>query len=475
MNERGKKLISDVALFAISNFGSKILVFLMVPLYTYILSTEEYGIADLFTVTINILFPLLTLAITEGTLRFLLDRDSNPGKILAISLLFIAISTIFVVISSFLLVSFQNNVQEYVPYFIVLYITTSLNTCFSNFARGIDKTRIFAAKGILYTVAVISLNLLFLLVLDLGLDGYLLAMILADIITVFYMLLSGRIIQYFKLMRIDIRLVKEMLRYCLPLIPTILAWWVMQMSDKYVLIWFSGLAISGVYSVAYKIPSVLSIVSTIFNQAWQISAVKTVEDSDYNKFFKNVYDMFFVSSLGICAILIMFAKPIGFILFKKDYFIAWSYVPVLLIAYFFSGLSGVMASAFTAKKKTSVLFYSTLVGAALNLILNFVLIPSYGAIAAAATTMIGFFATSLIREICLRRFFDLKLNSVREVFTYILLICEALVITLDISHCYLISLFVILVLIFLYKGILKKIIEYSIQYIKSILKKIIKR
>jgi len=265
-----------------------------------------------------------------------------------------------------------------------------------------------------------------------------------------YMLFAGNILKYFKELHIEKRITVDMIRYSIPMMPTIIAWWIMQMSDKYIIIAVSGLAVSGIYSIAYKIPSILSIVSTIFNQAWQISAIKSRNDDDYSLFFKNVYNIFLILSGIACGILVMGAKFLGGILFAKDYYVAWKYVPFLLIAYFFSGLSGVMASAFTSNKKTSILFYSTLAGAIVNIGLNILLIPKYGAIAAAITTMIGFIVNCLIRDICMKRYFNMRMNGIKEFVVFFLLLVEAILFTIELYVGVVVFIILILALILLY-------------------------
>lgn len=427
MGIREKKLFTDVFLFTLSNFGSKVLVFLLVPLYTNILTTYEYGIADLILGTINILFPVLTLAITEATLRFLLDKDSDKGKILGCSLLFVVISFLILLLFTPFVKFVELEIDRFWGYFLLIFLSSSMHTCFSNFTRGVDKTKLFAAKGIIYTICIVLFNILFLVVFRLGLQGYLWGIIISELITTLYMIVKGKFYTYIKDIKVDIKLIREMLKYSVPMIPTIIAWWIMQLSDKYIIIAFAGISISGIYSVAYKIPSILSMISSIFNQAWQISAVKSKEDNDYKNFFCEIYQTFFVFTSITCIVLISMSKILGDILFAKDYFIAWSYVPILLIAYFFSGLTGVIASLFTAAKKTGVLFLSTSFAAAINLVLNLIFIPKFGAIAAAYTTMIGFMCAFLIRELSARTMFSIRLNTWKEILMIIFMIIQAII------------------------------------------------
>ena len=455
---RGKKLISDVFLFAISNFGSKVLVFLLVPLYTHTLSTEEYGIADLITVTNHLLFPLLTVGITEATLRFSLDEDTPKEKVVSLSLLTVFTSVIILLLLSPLVGLIKPGIKDYLAFFILIYLSSSLNNCFSNFTRGLDKTRIFAIKGILYTILLLSSNILFLIIFKWGINGYLISMIIADSLSVLYMIIAAKEYKYISF-SFDLSVLKKMFKYSSPMIPTILAWWIMQVSDKYIIIAFSGIAISGIYSVAYKIQSILSLITTIFNQAWQISAVKTVDDSDYKQYFKKVYSFYFTISLIFSSILILLSEILGKLLFANDYFIAWRYVPLLIIAYFYSGLSGVMASAFTAIKKTLVLLYSTIVGAAFNVAFNFILIPYFGAMAAATTTMVGFLITFIIRDFCLNRICEIKLHTIKDYLIFVLVLGESIISIYDMEVKYLICGCICITLLVLYSATLREILK----------------
>ena len=453
-----RKLLSDVGLFAISNFGSKILVFLMLPLYTSTLSTYEYGVADLMTGTINLLFPILTLAITEATLRFAFEKDNEKGQILGCSFLFIAASFILLLLCTFLIGRINTDFGSYWGYFLALYLSTAIDTCLSNYTRGVNKVRLFALNGILQTALLVSANVLFLVAFRLGLAGYLLAIILSNLFSIGFLISGGRFYLDLRFLSLNSNLMREMLRFSVPMIPTIIAWWIMQISDKYIIILYLGIAASGIYSISYKIPTILSTLTSIFIQAWQISAIKSVGNDDHENFVSTVYRYFSVFSVGVCAVLIVASKLLGTLLYAKDYFIAWTYVPILLVAYLFSSLSGVLASLFSAAKKTLALFYSTLVGSLLNLGLNFLLIPRFGVMAAAYTTLIGFLFTWVVRMISVQKILTLKTNGVRDLIAYGLLILEAVVTSLDLSIKYPLSSIIIFFLVIIYLPELKIII-----------------
>ena len=446
-----KKLMTDTVLFTISNFASKALVFLMLPLYTNILTTEEYAIADLITTTINLILPILTLSITEAVLRFAFDKDIKKNEILSTASLFLIGSSILLVLVKPLIsyISFASTLNDYWWYFVVCYFAIGLQNVFSYFSRGCNKTKVFAISGIVHTVAIIISNILSLVVFKLGLTGYLLSMVFSYIITSLYIIVRGHFLKEFLSFRLNTDLIRQMLKYSIPMIPTIIAWWFMQTSDKYMVIWKLGLAQSGIYSVSYKIPSILTIVSSLFTQAWQISAISNYGEKDNANFVGTVYKYFHMVSIIGCALLILSSKILGGILYAKDYFVAWKCVPILLIAYVFSGLSGFLASIFTASKKTNYLFVSTSIGATLNVLLNLFFIDWLGIQGAAYTTLIGFFVTWVIRLRISNMILKIDVPLIKHIVLYILLMVDAVYVYNEFPHMYLIStiLFVIICLV----------------------------
>lgn len=255
------------------------------------------------------------------------------------------------------------------------------------------------------------------------------------------------------------------------MIPTIIAWWFMQTSDKYMIIWKLGLSQSGIYSVSYKIPSILTIISSLFTQAWQISAISNYGKDDNQKFVGNVYLFFNMISVMACSALIVGSKILGGILFAKDYFVAWKCVPILLIAYVFSGLSGFLASNFTAAKKTNFLFVSTSVGALLNVGLNLILIQKIGIIGAAYTTFIGFFVTWLIRLYVSQKLVKIAIPLLKHMASYVLLLLEAIYVYKELPCFYFVSTAIFIILMIVYISEIKVVVDAALILVRKVLKK----
>lgn len=422
-------LAKNTILFTISSFGSKILTFMLVPLYTNVLTTAEYGIADIISTSAILIGYIFTLNISDAILRYAIDDNDNAKKILAFGFKIILIGTailclVLAVIWKLAILSWDN----YCYIFLVLYyFFFVLNSVFSNYLRAIDHIKAVAIGGILTTLVTIVSNIVFLLIIKTGLIGYLISMILGVFATCIYQMLVIRmpLINYFNLTCSD-NYKKEMLRYSIPLIFNGIAWWMNSSLDKYFIIAMIGAGANGVYSVAYKIPTLLTMVQSIFNQAWNLSAIKEFDKNDMDGFFANTYSVYNAGIVIASSLLIVINIPIAKILFAKDFFEAWHYAPLLLLSTMFSALSGFIGSIFTAAKDSKVFAISTVSAALINAILNAILIPKYEIYGAAIATLISFFLIWIIRLLCSYKYMRWTINVKKDVVAYLLLVIQVI-------------------------------------------------
>ena len=187
---------------------------------------------------------------------------------------------------------------------------------------------------------------------------------------------------------------------------------------------FCGTAVTGIYSVAYKIPTILSSMTSIFSSAWRISSVEKFGSEESVKFYNKTFR--FYSGLLVIggSVLILFTKLLASILFSKHFFEAWKITPFLILAYTLSALAQVVESIFNASKKTRTLFWASMTGAITNIILNFILIPKFGGIGAAIATVVGYAIIWIIDMINTSKLFKMDFNLIRLIPGYIFLIVE---------------------------------------------------
>lgn len=469
MKQKYKMLFSDTIAFTISSFASKILVFLLIPLYTSVLSTEQYGIADLITNTVNVIYPIMTLSIMEATLRFAFDEKSNSTDVLSNSLFVIIFAEFIIVILWPFSSVFGKTMHEYWIWFAIIFGGFNLQEVLAQYTKGMNKTKVFALSGVIQTLVIIISNIVGLLIFKGGLSAYLLSIVLGYCLSSVYLISAAKI----KLEKFTVnwKLLKEMLQFSIPTIPVLVAWWINTSADKYIIIAFKGIAESGIYSVAYKIPSILAMVTSIFTSAWTISAIKSVGEEDNDEYQSNIYKFFNVANILACSILILFSKIISSILFADTFFYAWHYVPILLVAYLFSGLSGFMASSFRAAKYTKGLFSSTVIGALINIISNFYFVKKYGSMGAAFTTMIGFAVMFYIRSKSIQKIVKLQINIVKDSLMYILLLVQAIAVSFEVPYGWIIALIVFIILMIINYKYVIGVLQLFLSIFKVIKKK----
>ena len=201
-----------------------------------------------------------------------------------------------------------------------------------------------------------------------------------------------------------------MLKYCIPLIPTIILWWIINVSDQYMVTYFNGVAVSGIYTAAYKIPNFVTIFASIFIDAWQLSAVDEYDSRGRSEFFTKVFRTYSGALFAVGAVLIAGSRIITDLYLGEDYYDSWHYVPILVVATTFSNLVNFYASVYMAEKKSMLSMLTAGSGAVLNIVLNLALIPIMGPYGAAIATAVSFIAVFIIRAINTKKFVEIKIH-----------------------------------------------------------------
>ena len=452
-------------LLTIGNFASKLLSFLLVPFYTAILSTAEYGTADVLTTSVNLVLPIFSLMIYEAVMRFTLDENSDKKQVFSIGLYTTIIGCV-VVLTGAQFLRFFDSARSYVWQFVFYYMSLVIYNLVLQFVKGIEKISVYSIAGVINTFVYIGCNILFLLVFHWGIKGYLTAFIVGHTVSALYAFIAAKVYHYvIRYGKVEFALLRKMVNYAAPMIPNAISWWVSNSSDKYILIYFWGVAVNGIYSVAYKIPSILTIGISIFIGAWQISAVDNFGSEESKKFYSDIYDKY-ESLLYIgAAFLIGVVQILAKCLFSNDFYFAWVYTPVLICASVFNSLASFYGSIYTSSKKTGMLFYSTLIGAGGNIVLNFLLIPSLGAMGAAIATMVSYIIVWVVRAIHSRKLFTFDLSIKRNIIIYLILGIEVVLISADINPFYIVSIFSTLAVGFICRSVFVDVLN---QFVKKL-------
>ena len=382
---------------------------ILVPLYTYYLTTSEYGTVDLITTTTSLLLPIISLSIFDAVLRFTMDKNQPTDSVLTNAIMVTTIGALIAILS-YPILSYLNVFGDLIIFMYVILILQAFQSLSAQFIRAIGKVKVFAFNGIVMTIVTGVMNITLLVYLNMGVKGYLLATVLSNLVSILYLTIVGKTYKYINFKRLDKVLAKQMMFYCIPLIPNALMWWVMNASSRYFILFFVGASANGLFAVANKIPSLLSILNQIFSQAWQLSAIEEYDSKDKSKFYSEVFNYFSMFMfLGTSAILLVIKVAMEFAV-SPEFYTSWKYIPYLLLGVVFSSFSSFLGTNYIAAKKTSGVFRTSIIGGIVNVIANIIFVPWIGTNGAGLSTMISFFVIWVIRVYDTKQFIDMKLN-----------------------------------------------------------------
>lgn len=444
-------LAGNIALFSVSNFVSKILVYLLVPLYTNVLTTEEYGVADIMQVTLLLLVPALTVNMGEAALRFGIEKVSKRGSILRIGVGYVVKADIMLaLVCAVAMIFAPAEYKWYLLLFIILFAANSMFEFLVLFFQGCEMVPVVVIGSILSTLLMIVCNLVFLLGIKIGLNGYIFSQIIAYVLAALVMLLIGKMgfgsITYER----DEELKKEMVAYGIPMILYSTGSWINNASDRYMVAGICGKAANGVYGMAYKIPAILMVLQRIFAQAWQMSATKSYTDDKSEEFFTNMYKLYNTFMVMGCGVLILFVRPIAQFMFRKDFYEAWKFVPPLLISVIFGALTGFIGSICLAHKDTKSMGIATGTGAVVNVLLNLATVYRYGAMGAAWATAVSYCVMCFMAYAFVRKHVKIGNSLIKEIVGYVLLCVEAMVIIAQVKMFFVWALAIMIIITALY-------------------------
>jgi len=466
-----KSLIKNSFLFAIGSIGSKAISFFMLPLYTRMLTTSDYGQLDILQTTISLLIPLVTFQVVEAVFRFSVDmRDEDSASKVLTNGIFLCLIGMLITL---LLFPIFNNFEPFATYTTMFYLImflTIFHGIIKQFVRGLEKIKTFVAADLIYTGSFVTFNIVFLVNLRMGLRGYFLSMVLAHLVAIIVLIIFGNVFKYLNLKSFNRKLLKTMLIYSIPLIPNGLMWWVMNVSDRYILTYFLGFDATGIYSVSYKFPSLITLMNSIFFMAWQLSAMQEYGKEGYDNFYKNIFGVLSSFLLLITAVVLLILKPLMSVFVADAFYESWKYVPLLLVGTVFQAFSSFFGTNYTASKKTKGAFTTSVYGAIVNIGINLLLIPIWGIQAAAFSTMLAYLTMWLLRLFDTKKFVKIKIDWKSLIFSIVLIdiqIVGLYTITNTITF-FIVETILILVMLFIQRKYIKQVYNFGMNLLAEL-------
>ncbi len=438
MNEnRYKKLISNTLVFAVGTFASKLMVYFLMPLYTQLLDPGQYSTADLITQMGNLLMPLAAVGIYDGMFRFAIDAiddEERKKRVFSSGMAILTVGSVAFLALSPLLCLFDF-IDGYAWLVLLFVISANFQYTCSNYVRALGKTKLYAGQGILNTALTIGFNVLFLVYLPIdNVIGYILSVILANAVVTVFLIVKERMARDFSVAAVNKATVAEMLRYSVPMIPTSVFWWVTSVSNRYIVDTVCGEAVNGLFAAAQKVPTLITLLTTVFIEAWNFSAVTESDSSDKESFFGTVFGSYMGLIFMAASGLIAFAKVFTVLLMADTYYESWQFMPTLTISMVFSAFTTFMGSVYIVKKKSVLSLVTSLTGAVVNVVLSIVLIPILGAQGAALASVVCYVAVFIIRTVTAQKYVKFDFHPARLVVNTLLVGVQCVLMVLEVPY-----------------------------------------
>ncbi len=417
MLQKIQQTIKQSAIYTLPGIASQFIGVILVPIYTRIFAPADYGIMAGIALITPIATLLLMFAIESGVARYYLDSQDERDKKLtaATGLYFVAILSFSAISIAVLFFSEEIsqlvlNDRQYSTYFTLALLAIPFSLCYK-LALDILRFRFQVARrtviGIAHMLVNVGLSIYLVVLLRMGITGVFLATLITSIIfciAVLFLVRSNYALTF------SFRRLKELLTFSVPLVPAIMIMYLFQYADRYFLIRLTTLKELGLYSIGVTIASVVLLLMMGFRNAWVPIVLSSFREEESKQFYVRMFDYFwaliFLGTVGIS----LFAKEVLAILAPETYLGAYAVVPILILGVvFFNGVS-FFTFGITIAKKTQYQFPLAVIAAAINVGLNYLLIPDYGMIGAAIATLIASIIYAAASFMVSQRFYYVSYN-----------------------------------------------------------------
>ncbi len=409
---REKSLFKNTLIISIGTICTKLVTFLLLPLYTGILSTEEYGIVDLLTTLVSLLIPIITFQVEQAVFRELLEvrnKDKEKKIIISSSIFSVILQCIFYLLI-FIIISpiIKNDYKIFLTTNVLASIFSSL---FLQIARGLGDNKKYSIGGFISALTTILFNILFLVGLNMRVNGMLIGTMLGQIFCTLYLFVFLKLYRYISIKSYSWEKVKKLWKYSLPLIPNAISWWVFSSSDRVIVSMFLGLSMNGILAAATKFSNIYITLYNIFNISWTESISVHINDEDIDSYFNNTFELILRVFTGL-ALLFLSIMPIVYpVMINKNYSFGYYLVPILILGALFNVVVGLASVVYIGKKNTKAIANTSIISAILNIIIHLALIRFLGLYAAAISTFSAYFIMSIYRiNDITRKYFPIKIN-----------------------------------------------------------------
>ena len=405
-----EKFAKTSMIYFLGQVATKIVSFFLLPLYSNRFSTELYGYFDYSTSILNVIVPLVCLEIWSCILRFIFDYSDKKGKYKVItngmSIFFVSF-TIYTV--GFICCSMVWDI-DFGGYIYLYGAVLMLQYLYCSMARGLGKNWDYMITGVISSTTLILINILLILVFHKSVETLFISGIISGILQVIILELRIKVIKHFNIKQIDSGMIRNMLKFSFPLCVNTVAFWLLTSYSRYPIKQVLGMEQNGIFGMASRFTVILSLFVSIFNMAWQELTFSIGNESDRGDTYTKGIDLLLKFLCCGILLLIPFTK-IAFTVINESYKPALAIIPMYYLGTLANSLSSFLGNVFSAEKQNKTIFYSTCMGAIVNVVVIHLTIRKIGLHGVTVGLFLGFFVTCLMRVRYLNKYVEFAINK----------------------------------------------------------------
>ncbi|MFQ6675143.1 MAG: lipopolysaccharide biosynthesis protein [Fidelibacterota bacterium] len=424
-----KQLTRQTAIYGAGNILTRLVTFLLLPLFTHVLSPGEYGVVTLVYVFLGFMNIIYHYGLDSAFMKYASDTENAEERNRLFSTAFwlslgssTGISLLIVAGAGFLSATLLGS-PLYRHLFILaagILLLDALGHVPFALLRLRDRAALFVTIKFINVITTLGLNIYLVAILNRGIAGIFTSALLASLVTAVFVLAAS-----LPLIRLTFsrRLVRDFITFGIPFIPAGLAAMTMEMIDRYLLAYLKDTATVGIYTAGYKLGIFMLLLTTAFNYAWQPFFLRLGKKEESRSTFARIFTYYIFVALFVWILISNFIHELiririaGISLIGPPFYGAEAVVPVILMAYVFQGVYLNFLPGIYFEKKTHMIALISGTGALVNVVLNFLLIPPYGMMGAAAATLAAYIVMAVGAFVVSRRLFTVPYEWSRVIRT----------------------------------------------------------
>lgn len=427
MEKLEKKLLNSTIIYFIGNALTQIISLVLMRFVTNKVVPEEYGIYSLVVTITNLVVPIVTLQISDAVFKFLIKSvNIDQKEKYFTAAIYVSIFSTAIIILGIFITNFFITIPHIIP--IALYmLTTSFFTIYHRVVRALGRNKVYVIGNLGKTALYLGLEILLLYAFGLGVEALFLSVTISNIVCIIFLEIKTKAFKFIKFHKFDAIVFKAMLMFSLPLVPNAICWWLTSSVNSIIVSTKIGLDVNGIYSVAHKFSSALTLITSVFALSWQETAIAGYDEKEFKTFFTQTFNMYVTGVFSVISALIPFVFIVFPFMIDQNYGDAVMYVPFLLIASGESALAGFFAQVFIAKGDSKKVFLTNAFGMVTNIVIVFLLISKIGLWAAVVGTCASELVVACSRMLLLRKEFARGINVLKIIISFAILVISVFI------------------------------------------------